>query len=119
MLGRTEEAVKRKARLERVSLRRNAETNVSESLLVDLHLPLCPMCARRYADLDSGICTPCHLDRIVAAHEHDKDVKARQQRLDVVRQQKSRQRICEACGQPFYPRKSSTDTVCRDCRGAR
>lgn len=82
------------------------------------HLEICPMCGRRLAMMKStGLCRPCHLDRLIDLRREQIDVLARERRLTKLRQDKKRLRVCEECGDAFFPRSSSTDTRCQDCGG--
>lgn len=78
-------------------------------------LRICPMCARRLALMQStGLCRVCHLDRLIELRREELDVVIRQKRLDKIRQDKRRVRICDKCGREFYP--SSKSLLCSDCR---
>lgn len=80
-------------------------------------LPVCPMCGKRFARMKSGMCRCCHLDQLLTLHQESLDEKIRLRKLDKARQDKRRMRVCERCGQPFFPRPSSTEDLCQDCGG--
>lgn len=82
------------------------------------YLEICPMCGRRLAMMKStGLCRPCHLDRLIDLRREQLDVLARERRLTKLRQDKKRLRVCDECGDAFFPRSSSTETRCSDCGG--
>lgn len=77
---------------------------------------VCPMCGKRLAMMKTtGMCRPCHLDRLIELRIEQLDVQAREKRLTKLRQDKKRQRICGNCGRAFYPRLSSEDQRCGSC----
>lgn len=79
-------------------------------------LQICPMCGRRLAMMKStGLCRPCHLDRLIDLRQEQLEVIARGKRLTKLRQAKKRMRICESCGDAFYPRTSTPDKNCSKC----
>jgi hypothetical protein len=79
---------------------------------------ICPTCSKRLAMMKTtGMCRPCHLDRLIDLRLEQLDVQAREKRLTKLRQDKKRQRICTQCARPFYPRLSSPDTRCGSCSG--
>ena len=81
-------------------------------------LPVCPMCGKRFARMKAtGMCRTCHLDLLLEVHQEQLDEQVRLRRLDKARQDKRRLRVCDVCGQPFFPRTTSTDTTCSDCGG--
>lgn len=54
--------------------------------------PICPMCAIRPQEHQSGICRPCHLKALADAHRDARDTYEAQQRLWAARQESSRAR---------------------------
>lgn len=82
------------------SLRVNAEVlNLLERIRETPRLAICPSCALRYATVQStGMCRPCHLDRLIDLHREQAAVDDRQRTLAAFRQEKRRRRLCEQCG---------------------
>lgn len=80
-------------------------------------LAICPNCCRRLARMKStGFCRTCHLEQLVARHEERIDEKIAERKLDQVRQAAHRLRICEGCGRHYFPRTSSSNSLCPRCR---
>lgn len=127
LLERSPASVKLKAAEIRVSLVRTGEDvdlRVLPSRLLEMvrrspHLPVCPSCGRRLAMVQStGLCRVCHLDRLIELRQEQLEVIARGQKLAKLRQDKARLRTCEGCGSAFFPRASSTKTLCGKCGDA-
>lgn len=124
LLERSQASVEKKAQEMRISLKRtddDVDLNVlPERLLIWVKetpfLRVCPMCGRRLATMQqTGLCRPCHLDRLIDLRIEQLDVLARERRLTKLRQDKKRMRICAHCGRAFFPRPSSTDETCGGC----
>ncbi|HAM24580.1 MAG TPA: hypothetical protein DCM51_03360 [Actinobacteria bacterium] len=124
LLHRSPKAVKLIARRQGISLRRSDDDipvgRLSAELLARIRanpgLAVCPMCGKRFARIPTtGMCRCCHLDALIDAHQESIEEQIRLRRLDKVRQDKSRMRVCDSCGRPFFPRTSSQSSVCRDC----
>lgn len=123
ILERTPQQVRSAAALNGISVRNtgedvevHAEALGLADLVADCTVPVCPACGKRWARMKgTGLCRSCHLDRLLEIHQERQDEAVRLKRLDKARQDKRRMRVCERCGQPFYPRPSSPATVCQDC----
>lgn len=124
ILERSPQAIRSIAANEGISLREtgedvevNAEAlNLVERLKETPGLSVCPMCGKRWARMkNSGMCRSCHLDGLLDLHQERLDEEIRLKKLDKARQDKRRLRVCARCGQPFFPRPSSTDDLCGEC----
>ena len=81
-------------------------------------LQICPMCGKRLATMrHTGMCRCCHLEQLIALRETQLAEEIRLRKLTKLRQDKRRLRICEGCGDAFYPRPTSAATRCIDCGG--
>jgi len=99
LLARTETSVRSKANEMNISLVVTDEDILVDDQVRDLlrrvtqsqYLSLCPMCAKRWATMrDTGICRPCHLDRLIAVNEEQLAVENRQRTLAAIRKAKQR-----------------------------
>lgn len=54
------------------------------------HLPLCPSCVSRPQARPTGLCLPCHLRHLAAAHREDVTTRAAFREYELARQQKHR-----------------------------
>lgn len=124
-LDRSEHSIRCKAHEHGISLKVSAEVEAFATIrpdtsqrLVDIaHSYLCPACgARRASVKTTGFCGPCHYDLIIETKKADLEVEVRHRQMTALRQQKRRLRVCEDCGQDFYPRLESRHTLCPDCR---
>lgn len=125
LLERSVNSIEHKARELRVSLEItpsdiNVE-QVTDKILIRLHevtqLQVCPMCGKRMAVMRTGMCRCCHLDQLIALREEQLAEEIRLRKLTKIRQDKRRLRICETCGDAFYPRMTSKAKQCADCGG--
>lgn len=81
-------------------------------------LNVCPSCGMRLAMMRAtGLCRPCHLDRLIDLRREQLDVLARERKLTKLRQDKKRMRSCARCGSAFFPRPSSSEQLCPSCGG--
>lgn len=121
LLERSQASVEKKAQEMSLSLKRTGEDidlNIAPDRILSWvretpMLRLCPMCGHRLAIMQrTGLCRPCHLDRLIDLRREQLDVIAREKRLAKLRQDKKRMRICDDCGRAFFPRPSSSDTNC-------
>lgn len=81
-------------------------------------LNICPVCGKRLATMKrTGICRPCHLDALIALRETQLAEEVRLRRLQKLRQDKARLRICPKCYSDYYPRAGSRMTRCENCGG--
>lgn len=126
LLERTPRQVEWAAVTHQVSLRKvEDDIEVNAAVLNTLEriketplLSVCPMCGKRFARMKAtGMCRCCHLDLLLDLHQEQLDEAIRLRKLDKARQDKRRLRVCERCAQPFFPRTSSTETICADCGG--
>lgn len=124
LLERTPRQVEWAAVVHGVSLRTSDDdVQISASILDTIErvretpdLSICPMCGKRFARMKAtGMCRCCHLDGLLTLHQERLDEEIRLRKLDKARQDKRRMRVCDRCGQPFFPRPTSTDSVCGDC----
>lgn len=124
LLERSQISVKHKAQELRISLQQTGQDieintaviNMIERVKESPLLQICPMCGRRLANMRlTGMCRPCHLDRLIRLQEEQLEVKLRQLRLDKIRQAKHRARVCDRCDQAFYPKTSSKKSICGEC----
>lgn len=93
-------------------------TTIIERVRETPTLSVCPMCGKRFARMkQTGMCRCCHLDLLLDLHQEQLDEQIRLRKLDKARQDKRRMRVCDRCGQPFFPRTTSTETMCADCGG--
>lgn len=127
LLDRTDDSVKNKAKELGISLAVTGidvdVASLSTRMLTRIRevpgLQVCPMCGKRLASMRAtGMCRCCHLDQLIALREEQLSEEIRLRRLTKLRQDKRRLRICESCGDAFYPRPTSTATTCPDCGGA-
>lgn len=82
-------------------------------------LNICPLCGIRFANMRAtGMCRACHLDQLIAHRETQLAELVRERKLTKLRQDKARLRICDGCGQAFYPRSSSRAKRCERCGGS-
>lgn len=125
-LGKSRWSVKAKAHRLGISLRvtdsRISDTELTPELLDRIRssalAPVCPACGMRPIGTITGLCGPCHLQRLTAIRleELDAEIQAKRE-LWKARQAKHRLRICEACGQPWYPSSESKARHCPACAG--
>lgn len=81
-------------------------------------LNICPLCGTRFANMrNTGMCRACHLDQLIAHRETQLAELVRERKLTKLRQDKARLRICDGCGQAFYPRANSKSQRCEKCGG--
>lgn len=127
LLERPVEAVEEKAKYLHVSLTvTNDDVDIEwlpTRLLARIKevpdLAVCPMCGKRLANMrEAGICRCCYLDQLIALREEQLAEEIRLRKLTKLRQDKRRMRICDSCGDAFYPRATSTNTRCADCGGS-
>jgi hypothetical protein len=99
LLDRSVSSVSKQAQDHAISLEASKDDiNIDDEVLNLLHrvvesqrLSICPMCGRRWATMkDTGICRPCHLDRLIALHQEQIDVEVRQRALTAARKEKQR-----------------------------
>lgn len=124
LLDRSVSSVEAKAREMRVSLVATGDdVEVSRetlAILVRLRqastLPICPSCGLRVAIMkSSGLCRVCHLDSLIELRETQIQELARERKLTKLRQDKRRLRICDICGEAFFPRMTNRPEVCSKC----
>lgn len=99
LLDRSQSAVSKAAAENRISLKVTREDiEISNEVLSLLErvsetsrLQICPMCGRRWATMrETGVCRPCHLDRLISLHQEQVDVEMRQRALTAARKEKQR-----------------------------
>lgn len=124
ILERTPKAVRHVAELNGISIKDTGEDvatnaaalNLVERLRETPGLSICPMCGQRFARMRStGMCRRCHLEQLLELHRDQLAEEIALRKLDKARQDKRRLRVCERCGRPFFPRPSSTSTICGEC----
>lgn len=126
LLDRSVSSVEGKARELRLSLIATGEDvavtrevlNILTRLQQVHRLPICPTCGLRLAIMkNSGMCRVCHLDQLIHLRETQMAEMARERKLTKLRQDKRRLRICDVCGNAFFPRIADKPDVCSDCEG--
>jgi len=99
LLSRSQDSIAEQARKLGVSLKPTGEDiNIDEEVLGLLErvaetprLSICPMCGKRWATMrDTGMCRPCHLDRLISLHQERIEVEIRQRALTASRKEKQR-----------------------------
>lgn len=99
LLDRSPSAVSAFAREQHISLKVTGEDiSVSDEVIELLErvretacLAICPMCGKRWATMrETGICRPCHLDRLISLAQERLEVEARQRALTSLRKEKQR-----------------------------
>lgn len=107
ILERSSASVAQMAKQEGISLKRTDEdidiTNEVLTLLAKVadtpNLSICPMCGKRWATMkETGMCRPCHLDRLLSLYQEKAEIEIRQKALTAARQDKRRKTRCENCG---------------------
>lgn len=125
VLGRSEDAVRKKARELNISL--DIDSQVKGWTWIDAEMAqrirdysqrdICPHCGKRRITVEAtGLCGPCHYDIIIEAKTLSLDMEVRKRRMDLLRKHRERLRLCEECGTTFYPRTSSKQKLCPTCR---
>jgi hypothetical protein len=122
-LERSQASVESKARELRISLQVTGDDFTAPSsdvLLARIReipaLQICPLCGLRFANMRStGMCRACHLEQLIAHRETQLAELVRERKLTKLRQDKARLRICDGCGQAFYPRSTSRSQYCERC----
>lgn len=126
LLERSQTSVQAKAKEMRISMQVTGDDveiqNLTEKILGRIRevpeLNICPVCGLRLATMHkTGICRPCHLDALIALRESQLAEEIRLRRLQKIRQDKARLRICPVCNSDFYPRAGSKMTRCERCGG--
>lgn len=114
LLERTPAAVRSKAREldidltedpDSIDLRRAPERAISW-VRKSTQLRICPSCSVRLATMHTGVCRPCHLDRLIEMKQEEIAAKAKEKKLLAMRKRKQRVTACVVCGITFFPRNS-------------
>lgn len=101
LLNRTVGSVEAAAKAHNISLKCNDDDIEINAEVLDLlqrvketpRLQVCPMCGRRWATMRStGVCRPCHLDRLIGLHLEATEVEVRDKALSAARKEKQRVR---------------------------
>lgn len=124
LLERSVSSVEAKARELRLSLSNTGDdVDVSRETVAILsrlkmahRLPICPSCGLRVAIMrTTGMCRVCHLDQLIELRETQMQELVRERKLTKLRQDKRRLRVCDICGDAFYPRVAEKPDVCSKC----
>ena len=87
-----------------------------ERLRRSVGLEVCPICGQRLAIMrNTGVCRVCHLDQLIHLREVQLQELARERKLTKLRQDKRRLRICDGCGDAYFPRVAAKAGLCQKC----
>lgn len=99
LLDRSPTSVAAIAREHGISLKATGEDIAVNAEIIGLlervretpYLAVCPMCGKRWATMrDTGVCRPCHLDRLISLAQERLEVETRQRALTSLRKEKQR-----------------------------